>query len=89
MCGEHNNNCEVYRERLNAIAAGKSITLACLVEIPYSKETVYRITDAKGTRDLAIRGLPITEDMVLAIQNMTGFDFVILCMCCLNYPKKE
>lgn len=89
VCGEHNNNCEVYRERLNAIAAGKSITLACLVEIPYSKETVYRITDAKGTRDQAIRGLPITEDMVLAIQNMTGFDFVILCMYCLNNPKKE
>ena len=89
VCGEHNSNCEVYRERLNAIAAGKNITLACLVEIPYSKETVYRVTDAKGTRDQAIRGLPITKDMLLAIQNMKGFDFVILCMYCLNNPKKE
>lgn len=89
VCGEHNNNCEVYRERLNAIAAGKNITLACLVEIPYLKEKVYCITDAKGTRNQAIRGLPITEDMLLAIQNMKGFDFVILCMYCLNNPKKE
>ena len=89
MCREHNNNCEVYRERLNAIAARKNITLACLVEIPYSKVTAYRITDAHGTRDQAIRGLPITKDMLLAIQNMKGFDFVILCMYCLNNPKKE
>ena len=89
VCGEHNNNCAVYRERLNAIAAGKSITLACLVEIPYSKEMVYRITDAKGTRYQAIRGLSITKDMLLVIQNMKGFDFVILCMYCLNNPKKE
>lgn len=89
VCGEHNKNCGDYRERLNAIAAGKNITLACLVEIPYLKERVYRITDAKGTRDQAIRGLPITKDMLLAIQNMKGFDFVILCMYCLNNPKKE
>ena len=89
VCGEHNNNCEVYREKLNAIAAGKNITLACLVEIPYSKETVYRISDANGTRNQAINGLPITEGMLLAIQNMNGFDFVILCMTCLDYPKKE
>ena len=89
VCGEHNNNCGDYRERLNAIAVGKNITLACLVEIPYSKETVYRITDANGTREQTIRGLPITEDMLLAIQNMTGFDVVILCMYCLDNPKKE
>lgn len=89
VCGEHNNNCEVYREKLSAIAAGKNITLACLVEIPYSKETVYRITDANGTRNQAINGLPITRDMLLAVQSMNGFDFVILCMYCLNDPKKE
>lgn len=89
VCGEHNNNCEVYREKLNAIAAGKNITLACLVEIPYSKETIYRIADAKGTRNQAINGLPITRDMLLAIQNMNGFDFVMLCMYCLDNPKKE
>lgn len=89
VCGEHNKNCGDYRGRLNAIAAGKNITLACLVEIPYLKEKVYCITDAKGTRDQAIRGLPITKDMLLAIQNMKGFDFVILCMYCLNNPKKE
>ena len=89
VCGEHNNNCGVYRENLNAIAAGKNISLACLVEIPYSKETAYRISYANGTRDQAINGLPITEGMLLAIQNMSGFDFVILCMYCLNNPKKE
>lgn len=27
--------------------------------------------------------------MLLAIQNMKGFDFVILCMYCLDNPKKE
>lgn len=89
VCGEHNKNCGDYIGRLNAIAAGKNITLACLVEIPYLKEKEYRITDAKGTRDQAIRGLPITKDMLLAIQNMKGFNFVILCMYCLNNPKKE
>lgn len=89
VCGEHNNNCSVYKENLNAIAAGKNITLACLVEIPYSKERVYRITDANGTRNQAINGLPMTRDMLLAIQNMNGFDFVILCMYCLDNPNKE
>lgn len=89
VCGEHNNNCGVYKEKLNAIAAGKNITLACLVEIPYSKERVYRITDANGTRNQAINGLPMTRDMLLAIQNMNSFDFVILCMYCLDNPKKE
>lgn len=89
VCREHNNNCEVYREKLNAIATRKNITLACLVEVPYSKETIYRITDANGTRNQAINGLPITRDMLLAIQNMNGFDFVMLCMYCLDNPKKE
>ena len=89
VCREHNNNCGVYRENLNAIATEKNITLACLVEIPYSKERVYRITDGNGTRNQAINGLPITRDMLLAIQNMNGFDFVILCMYCLENPKKE
>lgn len=89
VCGEHNNNCEVYRKKLNAIAAGKHITLACLVEIPYSMEKAYRITDANGTRNQAINGLPITNDMLLVIQNLNGFDFVVLCMYCLDNPKKE
>ena len=89
VCSEHNNNCGVYRENLNIIAAGKNISLACLVEIPYSRERVYCISDANGTREQAINGLPITESMLLAIQNMSGFDFVILCMHCLDYPKKE
>ena len=89
VCREHNNNCGVYKENLNSIAARKNITLACLVEIPYSKERVYRITDANGTRNQAINGLPITRDMLHAIQNMNGFDFVMLCMYCLDNPKKE
>lgn len=89
VCGEHNNSCEGYREKMNAIAAGKNVSLACLVEIPYSKEKAYRISDANGTRNQAINGLPITNDMLLAIQNMNGFDFVILCMYCLDNPKKE
>ena len=74
---------------MNVIAAGKNISLGCLVEIPYSKERAYRVGDANGTRDQAINGLPITGDMLLTIQNMNGFDFVILCMYCLDQPKKE
>ena len=89
VCSEHNNNCGVYRDKLNAIAVEKNISLGCLVEIPYSRERVYRISDANGTREQAINGLPITEGMLLAIQNMSGFDFVVLCMYCLDYPKKE
>lgn len=89
VCGEHNSNCDVYKENLNAISAGKNISLGCLVEIPYSREMVYRINDTNGTREQAINGLPITEGMLLAIQNMSGFDFVILCMYCLDHPKKE
>lgn len=60
-----------------------------MVEIPYSREKAYRITDANGTRNQAINGLPTTNDMLLAIQNMNGFDFVVLCMYCLDNPKKE
>ena len=89
VCSEHNSNCDVYRENLNIIAAGKNISLACLVEIPYSRERVYRISDANGIRNQVINGLPITEGMLLAIQNMCGFDFVILCMYCLDHPQKE
>ena len=89
VCVEHNNNCGVYKENLNVIAAGKNISLGCLVEIPYSKERAYRVGDANGTRDQAINGLPITGDMLLTIQNMNGFDFAILCMYCLDQPKKE
>ena len=64
VCGEHNNNCGGYREKLNAIAAEKNITLACLVEIPYSKERVYRITDANGIRNQAINvsADPVSDD---------------------------
>ena len=89
VCVEHNNNYSVYKENLNGIAAGKNISLGCLVEIPYLKERAYRVSDANGTREQAIKGLPITGDMLLTIQNMSGFDFVILCMYCLEHPKKE
>lgn len=86
VCREHNDNCQEYRKRISDIAAGRVSTLACLIEIPYLKESVYRVNDSKGTRRQAINGIPITEDMLLAVQNMRGFDFVILCMYCLDDP---
>ncbi len=74
---------------MNAIAARKNITLACLVEIPYSREKAYRITDANGTRNQAINGLPVTHDMLFAIQRINEFDFVVSRVYCLDNPKKE
>ena len=87
VCGEHNDNCQEYRNRISDIAVGKVSTLACLIEIPYSKESLYQVSDSKGTRRQAINGIPITEDMLLTIQDMKGFDFVILCMYCLDSPQ--
>ena len=87
VCLDHNDNCTEYRERLKSIANDKLVSLGCLVEIPYSKETEYHITDIKGTRKQAIKGIPITFDMLFTIQKMNGFDFVILCMYCINNPN--
>lgn len=86
---EHNDNCKIYRERLQTITSGINSTLACLIEIPYPKEIVYQVTDSKRTRAQALNGIPITTDMLLAIQDMKGFDFIIICMHCLDNPKEE
>ena len=87
VCREHNDNCLDYRERLKSKAKNKPVSLGCLVEIPYSKELEYRINDIRGTRKQAIKGIPITYDMLFTIQKMNGFDFVILCMYCLDKPN--
>ncbi|MBP5495239.1 MAG: hypothetical protein J6X97_09085 [Lachnospiraceae bacterium] len=80
VCNEHNNKSKDYRVRLNEIAKNKQYTLACLIEIPYTKERNYYIKDSKGLRKQSLNGIPITWDMLKTIQGMQGFDFVILCM---------
>lgn len=87
VCLDHNDNCPDYRERLSSMAKNKPFSLGCLIDIPYSKEMEYRITDIKGTRKQAIKGIPITYDMLFTIREMNGFDFVILCMHCLSNPN--
>lgn len=89
VCKSHNDQCIAYRSRIEKEAPNKSITLACLVDIPYSKETTYLITDDNGTREQAIKGIPITKDMLSIIQHMSGFDLVIFCMYNLNQPKRK
>lgn len=88
---KHNNNCVDYRNRLKEISDNKPITLACLIDIPYPNVKEYIVKDKKGERRQAIKGLPITKDMLSAIQAMSGFDFVILCLYCFEdfSPKKE
>ena len=90
VCVEiHNDKCCDYRARLDDVAKGRKTTLGCLIEVPYTKEKGYMVTDNKGTRKQAIRGIPITNDMLQTIQKMTGFDFVILCMNCKDTPAKD
>ena len=88
VCIDHNNNCETYRKKLKSYGSNHSI-LGCLVELPYSIERKYLITDNKGERIQALKGVPISIGMLETIQNMKGFDFVILCMYCLNKPVQE
>lgn len=86
---EHNKNCNDYRNQLKANAPEKPHFLGCLVEIPYLEEKKYIIIDTKGKRSQSLRGIPITTDILQSIQDMKGFDFVILCMWCIDNPKKE
>ena len=85
----HNQKSEKYRENLNVVADGKRCTLAALIEIPYYYESAYKIFDLKGIRKQAIKGVPITSDMLSAIRDMNGFDFVILCMHCIDKPNNK
>jgi hypothetical protein len=84
---EHNDNCDVYREKLKSIGVER-VTLGCLIELPFSFEKKYLITDKKGERVQAVNGVPISIDMLRIIENIKGFDFVILCMYCLNKPEQ-
>ncbi len=86
---EHNDNCKDYRERMKKMSFGKEYSLACLIEIPYPKKTIYQIEDSKGTRVQAIKGVPITWDMLSIIQNMKGFDIVIICLYCFDNPSDD
>ena len=87
VCNEHNNNCDAYRENLKSLES-EHITLGCLIELPYSLMNKYLLYDNKGERIQVLKGIPISRDMLKTIESMKGFDFVILCMYCLNRPKQ-
>ncbi len=89
VCLSHNDNCDDYKKRVNECAQNKNSSLACLIELPYARELVYQITDDKGTREQALKGVPITYDMLNIISQMRGFDFIILFMDCFSHPKKK
>ncbi|MBQ7708149.1 MAG: hypothetical protein IJT72_10280 [Lachnospiraceae bacterium] len=86
---DHNKNCKDYRERMKKISSEKEHSLVCLIEIPYLKKTVYQIEDSKGSRVQAIKGIPITWDMLCTIQNMKDFDIVIICLYCFDNPSDD
>lgn len=80
VCEDHNDKSSDYRLRIKDLAHDKQYTLSCLIEIPYFKEKTFFVSDSKGTRKQSIKGIPLTWDMLRTIQNMQGFDFVILCL---------
>ena len=89
VCLSHNDSCVDYKKRVKEYASDKNNTLACLIELPYSKELSYIVTDDKGTREQAIRGVPITKDMLKIFSLMNGFDFIILFMDCFSRSRKK
>lgn len=89
VCEDHNVKSKQYKERLKEKGLEKPETLICLIEIPYLKESVYNISDLKGQRKQRINGIPITRDMLKTIQNMKGFDIVIIFMYNLYNRESE
>ena len=88
ICKSHNLRTSAYKERITAISFGKKEKIYCLLEIPFLKVPYYWVTDAGGKRKQAIKGIPITKDILTLIEAMTGFDCVILCIHPLEEPPK-
>ena len=63
--------------------------LGCFVEIPYIKEKEYEITVRGKTRVQSINGIPVTNDMLSIIKDMNAFDFIIICMSCIDVPSRD
>lgn len=87
---DHNKKARKYRE--NLIHYNQQVSLGCLIEIPYYKPCEYLVMDKKYNKHLIyLNGIPLTEDMVIEIGHLSGFDFVIMCIYCENstYSKDK
>ena len=87
VCDDHNKKCNMYRENLIQTYNNKDYSLYCLVEIPYIKENYFYIPGLKGSRKQVINGIPITFGMLDIIQQMRGFDVVIIFMYSFLNPN--
>lgn len=88
ICNNHNDKCDIYRKNISPNK--KQSFLACIVEIPYPSTTSYLITDTQyHERVQAVKGFPITNDILNIIENMDNFDIVIICMYCYDSPNNR
>ena len=88
VCYNHNDKCVVYKERI--IQNYSQCLLMCLMEIPYPNTLTYLITDKNNhKKEQALKGMPITEDIIHIIQNMDCFDVVIMCLYCYDDPNNS
>lgn len=87
VSNNHNNKCNIYRENLKKVAQEnnvENILLGCLIEIPYPQTSEYVLCSGNKKWRQRMNGIPITKDMLLAIQNMKNFDFIIIYMYCYD-----
>ena len=88
VCSEHNSKCSSYRENLRQYIG---VSLGCLIEIPCAGDIDgYTVVDQNmKSRNQFLIGIPFTYDMVKVLENMTGFDFIIVCMYESLNPKRK
>lgn len=84
VCLNHNSKCEKdgdygYKNHLRKFSS--NITIGCLIEIPitYAYEK-YVITNNGKSTEKTLCTLPFTYDMLNIIEEMSAFDFVIVCV---------
>lgn len=94
VCLEHNDKCNNYKKKISDHKNyhGQPIILGCVVEIPYPCIDTwgYVVTDLKSKKHRQVfYGIPITEDILYIIEDMSSFGFVILCMYCSDKTKDD
>lgn len=88
VCNNHNDKCDIYRKNISQNK--EQSFLACIVEIPYPSTTSYLITDTQyNERVQAVKGFPITNDILNITESMDNFDIVIICMYCYDSPNNR
>ena len=88
-CLDHHDKCEAYRKNLLDYSNNKRTILGCIIEVPYPKVREYIIYTSKGSRRQALNELPITNDMLKIIKSLKNYNFVILCLHCVDFPNKS